>query len=81
MEIVIRIIVQTRGIRSMSAGSFLVNQRLFREDANKEAAKVAYQWIKQVKKEMDVDVIEKVIYNGDNDITELVRELQRSPIN
>lgn len=58
----------------LQKASFPVNTYKFKQDPNKEAARVAYEWWKFVKREMSYRVrITEVTYNEGNDITELVR--------
>jgi hypothetical protein len=74
MKVTIRLIYLSWGGEILRAGSFLVNERLFQVDPNKEAAKVAKQWIKEIKHEHEIAEILKVVYDGSKDITELVKE-------
>jgi hypothetical protein len=56
--------------KSMQAGSFPLR--------HKNPAQVAFELWKQIKKEMSYHAkLEKVIANGDQDITELVKELEK----
>jgi hypothetical protein len=56
--------------KSMQAGSFPLRGR--------RPEQVALDWWKQIKKEMSYHAkLEKVIMNGDQDITELVKELEK----
>ena len=61
------------------AGTFSVNNHEFKNEPDWAAAVTAYKWIQQVNEEMgykeDFDII-KVVYNGDNDITELTKKVQ-----
>lgn len=58
------------GSRTEQSGSFPLRRR--------SPEQVAYEFWKQIQKEMSQRaVLEKVIANGDQDITELVREVQR----
>ena len=63
------------------SASFPVNTYQFKRDPHKEAARVTFEWWKLIKKNMSYRVIlEKVIYNGEHDITELVKQLDNAPI-
>lgn len=77
MRIVIRRIILVRGYPVLSNGEFPVKERAYKEDPDQAAAKIASKWIDQSKREMDVDGIVKVLYDGEKDITELVKELQK----
>lgn len=62
-------------------GSFPVNAYQFRQNPNQEAARVAFIWWKLIKKDMSYKVaIERATYNAENDITELVKWLDKAPI-
>lgn len=63
----------------MQRGSLPVNMTQFKKDTNKEAARVAFEWIKQIRREAYVSEIVEVIYNDNHDITELVRGLEKAP--
>jgi hypothetical protein len=42
---------------------------------------MAYEWIRKVRRETGYPaVIEKVFYNGDKDITDVVKQLDEAPI-
>lgn len=76
MQISIRIIYRSDS-RLMQKASFPVNIKLFKEDPAKEAARLAYEWWKQIKKKMSYRAeIESVVYNEEIDITELVRQME-----
>lgn len=63
------------GIRNALAGVFQVRRK-------EDIPLVANNWIKQIKMETGYrpTVIERVIVNGDQDITEKVREIDEAPI-
>jgi predicted O-methyltransferase YrrM len=79
MKITIRIIYQGYAAKLMQRASFAVNQKAFKVDPDRKAARIAYEWLKEIKREGHVQEIVKVIYNNDQDITELVKELEKSP--
>jgi hypothetical protein len=74
MQIVIRLIVLVRGYEVLSNGSLPVKEWLYKEDPDKEAARVAIEWINKEKRQMHVEGIIKVIYEDKKDITKLVKQ-------
>lgn len=72
MHINIRITYLTRGMRSQRAGSFPLRGRT--------PEKVAADWITEIKKEMDVDLLISVIVDGKDDLTEEVNKLFKAPL-
>jgi hypothetical protein len=74
MKVTIRLKYLSWGGEMLRAGSFPVNERLFREDPDKEAVRVTKQWIKEIRREHEIKGITKVIYDGEKDITELVKK-------
>lgn len=61
----------------LTRGSFYVNVRAFRENPDREAARVALDWFKKVRREGLSEVkLEKILYNSEHDITELVKQLE-----
>lgn len=77
MNIIIRIIYQGSAAKLMQRGSFPVNTKRFKENADQEAARVAFEWLKQIKREMHVNGIVEVVYDGEKNITELVKKLDK----
>jgi hypothetical protein len=67
MQITIRIIYKGYSSRLMRRGSFPVNSKLFKEDPIKEAARVACEWIKQIRRESHIEEIIEVNYDEDKD--------------
>lgn len=58
----------------MQGASFPINTYKFKRDPHKEAARVTFEWWKLIKHNMSYRVIvEAVIYNGEHDITDLVK--------
>jgi hypothetical protein len=64
----------------MQRGEFKVNAYHYKQNPQQEASRVAFDWLKQVRKEAHVEEIIEVIYNDVNDITELVRALEKAPL-
>ncbi|PJN91002.1 hypothetical protein [Bacillus sp. mrc49] len=63
----------------MQSGSFSVRNSEFKKDPDWAAAIAAYEWIQQIKNNFaasDDFRIDQVIYNGENDITELVKSVK-----
>lgn len=76
MEISIRVIYQSDS-RLMQKASFSINIKNFKDDPDKEAARVAYEWWKQIKSDMSYRAkIVNVVYNEDIDITDRVMQLE-----
>lgn len=64
--------------RITHGGSFEVNNREYKEDPEFAVAVAAYKFIEQIRKEtghMDT-VIDKVILDGQHDITKVVRQIR-----
>jgi hypothetical protein len=80
MNITIKVIYRGYEARLMRRGSFPVNSFEFEIDPDQEAARVAYEWIKQIRREGHIEEIIEVFYNGENDITELVKEIDGAPL-
>jgi hypothetical protein len=57
----------------MQRGSFPVNPFEFEINPDKEAARVANEWIKQIRRENHVEKILEVNYDDNKDITELCK--------
>lgn len=59
------------------SGDFKVNVKNYKEDPDKEAARVAYEWFRKVKREFIYEVtLHKALYN-EIDITEELIELAK----
>lgn len=82
MNIIIRIdYTSDLGSKMMKQASFPVNSYKYKQNDNNEAARVAFNWWKVIKHEMSYRaILEKVTYNGDNDITELVKQIDDAPL-
>lgn len=80
MRITIEIYYIVNGCRSMRKADFPVNMRGYKEDSDKEAARISYEWIKQIRKDHRYDVgVTMVIYNNENDITDRIKKLEEPP--
>lgn len=78
MKINLNIQLNIEGTKSIRGGSFPVNTQEFKDNPDFTVAVIAYQFIQDCKKETGFrdTVIEKVIYDGDKDITEIVKEIR-----
>lgn len=78
MQIHIDIHVRDSGGGMLFFANPNVKMKYFRDDPDKEAARWAYARIYEASMEMGGRSleIEKVIYNGDHNITDLVKEIQ-----
>jgi hypothetical protein len=72
LHITIRVIYKGYSSRLMQRASFPVNPFEFEIDPDKEAARVANQWINQIRREIHVEKILEVIYDN-KDITNLCK--------
>jgi len=74
MTITIAIHYVINGNKNMQQGTFKTDYRAYQEDANKEAARIAKDFTNRIRKQFNVAItIEKVIYNDEHDITDLVK--------
>jgi hypothetical protein len=77
MRITIELHMIVNGTRSMKRGVFDINR-------NEDIAQFAYGWVKHVRMETgyfgNQSIIEKVIVDGDQDITEQVKAIAEAPI-
>jgi hypothetical protein len=77
MRITIELHMIVNGTRSMKRGVFDINR-------NEDIAQFAYGWVKHVRMETgyfgNQSIIEKVIVDGDQDITEQVKAIDEAPI-
>jgi hypothetical protein len=64
----------------MRRGSFPVNKKRFKEDPDREAVRTTREWIKEIRREGHISEIIEVVYDGDNNITGLVKELENAPL-
>ncbi|WP_409297777.1 hypothetical protein V1498_06915 [Peribacillus sp. SCS-26] len=78
MKINIEVVLLVNEARSLQRGTFPVNSRRFTEDSDKEAAAVAFEWIRKLRRLSGYFAeasIVKVTYE-EKDITELVKTLE-----
>ncbi|MEC0271937.1 hypothetical protein [Peribacillus frigoritolerans] len=81
MNINIKVYLHSKGTNFLQSGSFPVVNSEFKKDPNWTAAIAAYEWIQQIKINFAASEdfrIDLVVYNDDNDITELVRLIKPS---
>jgi len=55
-------------------GYFPVNGRSFNENSDMAVTEVAYGWLREILREEHISKIVKITYNGEHDITALVKE-------
>src|SRR4051812_16958265 len=77
MNVLIEIIYIGWQNEILRKGNFLVNTKKFKEDPDHTVAEVALKWIHDIRVEGHISKIIRVRYNGENDITELVEELDK----
>jgi hypothetical protein len=75
MRVVIEVHLNLQGTRLSKGGEFNLKY-------NQSVAEFAYEWIKSIKRETGYrpTIIEKVLVNGDDDITDKVKEIENRPI-
>jgi hypothetical protein len=77
MNITIDIHMIINGTRTLQSGVFQVNREV-------AIPSVAYNWIRSVRRQTgyygDESVIEKVVWNADNNITDEVKKIDDAPI-
>lgn len=75
MKVTIEVHLMINGIRNSLGGVFQVKRK-------EDIPRTAHNWIKQIKKETGYrpTVIERVVVEGDKDITDLVKEIDEAPI-
>jgi hypothetical protein len=77
MRITIDLHMVVNGTRTLNRGSFDVSK-------NEDIAQFAYGWVKHIRLETGYfgkqSIIEKVIVNGDQDITDQVKAIDNAPI-
>lgn len=78
MKVVIQTILNVEGNRGFRNGEFHIRDIEFKKDPNFAVAVVAYEWIQAQWRESGCRdmIIEKVTWNEENDITQIVREIQ-----
>ncbi|KON68855.1 hypothetical protein AKG34_08655 [Peribacillus butanolivorans] len=78
MNISIEVHLHTRGTNFLKRGTFPVLASNFKKDSEWTVAIAAYEWIQKINKEIGSSGdfrINKVVYNGENDISDLVRKV------
>jgi hypothetical protein len=75
MRVVIEVHLNIQGTKLLKAGDFNLKY-------NQSVPEFAYEWIRQIKRHTGYrpTIIEKVLVNGDQDITAQVREIENRPI-
>lgn len=79
MNINIKVYLHSKGTKFLQSGSFPVSNSDYKKAPDWTAAVAAYGWIEQIKIKFaasDDFRIDQVIYNDDNDITELVEKVR-----
>jgi hypothetical protein len=79
MNINIKVYLHSKETKFLQSGSFPVLVSDFKRDPNWAAAIAAYEWIQQIKIHFAASEdfrIDQVVYNDDNDITELVKKVR-----
>lgn len=70
--------VTTNGSNVMQQGEFRVNNRAINTDPERALTQAAYDFLKQIKKEISVDKVLSVIVDNQFDLTDLVIALDKS---
>lgn len=75
MRIVIRVDLSIDGVKLTKSGPFTARRV-------EDIPGVAYEWIRSIKKDTGYRKTEilKVVYDGDKDITEKVKEIDEAPV-
>ncbi|MGE7766692.1 hypothetical protein [Peribacillus sp. NPDC096540] len=79
MNINIKVYLHVKETNFFQSGSFPVVNSEFKKDPDWAAAIAAFEWIQQIQSEHGSSGdfrIDKVVYNDDNDITELVKKVK-----
>ncbi|MFI8496488.1 hypothetical protein ACIGC1_27240 [Peribacillus butanolivorans] len=79
MNIIIKLNLHAKDNNFLQSGSFPVANSEFKKDPDWTAAIAAYEWIQQIQSEHGSSIdfrIDKVVYHGDIDITELVKKVK-----
>jgi hypothetical protein len=79
-EITIKIIYREYESRIMRRGSFSMNPKRFREDPDHEVARVAFARLHQFNREEYIKEIIEIVYNDDKDGTDIVKTLEKAPL-
>lgn len=84
MNINIKVYLHAKGTNFLQSGSFPVTTSDYKKDPDWTAAVATYDWIQQIKNNFAANEdfrVDEVIYNEDNDITELVNKLRSNQYN
>ncbi|MFJ7471098.1 hypothetical protein ACIQWI_21385 [Peribacillus frigoritolerans] len=79
MNINIKVYLHSKGTTFLQSGSFPALPSVFKKEPDWAAAIAAYEWIQQIKSSYAASEdfrIDKVVYNEDIDITELVKKVK-----
>lgn len=81
MRVSIDVFLNIEGSKLRSGGSFNVNPRQYKDDPDLAVAIVSFQYIHGIIKETGYreTFIEKVLYEGNKDITEMTRQIKWIP--
>jgi hypothetical protein len=80
MNIIIKVIYKGYTSKIMQRGEFKVNAYHYNQNPHQEAARVAFAWLQQIRREAHLEEIIEVVYNDEHDITESVIKLDEAPI-
>ncbi|MFD9626955.1 hypothetical protein [Peribacillus muralis] len=78
MNINIKVYLHSKGTNFLQSGSFPVLNTDYKKDPDWTAAIAAYEWIQQIKINFAASKdfrIDQVFYNGENDISELIKKV------
>jgi hypothetical protein len=78
MKVLIETQLKIEGNAGMRRGQFYVNDKEFKENPDFTVGVIAYEWIQKQKAEFGHrhTVIEKVVWNDQHDITDLVKQIR-----
>ncbi|OIK11807.1 hypothetical protein BIV59_10725 [Bacillus sp. MUM 13] len=76
MEVSLEVYMNSKGGRFMRKSSFSVKLSDYKKNPDEAAAIAAYEWIQRIKEEHIEFTVEKVMYNGEHDITRIVKQLK-----
>ncbi|MEH7236735.1 hypothetical protein [Bacillus sp. JJ1562] len=81
MQVSIDVFLNIEGSQLRSGGSFNVTPKEYKENPDQAVAIVAYQYIQDIIEETGYreTIIDKVLYEGNKDITELTRNIKWIP--
>lgn len=74
MYITLRVYFEHLGGKLMKKGNFPVNVISFRKNEMKEVTRIASKFVQQIELEIGPIKLEKVIYNGEQDITDFIKK-------